>query len=198
MTDKNEIVPATQKINLERWLGRREAFGMIAGRCSAADAACLREIRNQEVYRGVSPNWDEFCRVHLRSSRKKIDTVIRQVEEHGPQFFHVTQMMRLTEAEYVSLKDHMLQDGLKLDGEIIAWSPENAGRITQEVKKLRAVAAPKKEGSFETLIQRFDTLNGQLDKAPVMLDDRQRRSLGDVLLRLSNLASRRGVTLIQR
>jgi hypothetical protein len=26
------------------WLGRRQAFSIVAGRCSAADAQCLREL----------------------------------------------------------------------------------------------------------------------------------------------------------
>jgi hypothetical protein len=37
-----------------------------------------------------------------------------------------------------------------------------------------------------------------VEKAPTTLDDRQRRTLGDVLLRLSNLASRHGIVLLQR
>src|SRR4051812_32102566 len=71
---KNEIIedrPTTDKNGLERWLGRREAFGIIAGRCSAADIECLREIRNQKLYLESAKNWGEFCQTQLRTSRRR-------------------------------------------------------------------------------------------------------------------------------
>ena len=51
---------------------------------------------------------------------------------------------------------------------------------------------------LETLLERFQALNGQLEATPVVLSDSQRAALGEVLLRLSDLASRRGVVLVQR
>ena len=184
MEDKNQALAGPKKLSVERWVGRREAFGMIAGRCSAADAECLRQIRNQKLYLEVAPNWDEFCRVHLKGSRKKFDTAIRQLDQHGPQFFPATQMMRLTEAEYVTLKDHFTEEGLRHKGEIIAWLPENSERIAEAAGELRAIGAPKtaKKSSFETLVERFQALNHQLDKMPVVLEDRQRKALGVVLV----------------
>jgi hypothetical protein len=201
MADKNETLPARRTIHLERWLGRREAFGMIAGRCSAADVECLRQIRNQKLYLDVSLNWQEFCRGPLRSSRKKIDTAIRQLEDHGPQFFHATQVMRITEAEYIAIKEHITEEGVKIDGQVIEWSLDNTERITEAVGKLRAIAAPRPERratGFDLLFERFDALNAQLEKMPVVIEDRHRRALGDLLLRLSNLAAKRGVVLVQR
>jgi hypothetical protein len=198
MTDKTETVPAPLRISLDRWLGRREALGMIAGRCSAADVECLRQIRDNKLHQDVSGTWEEFCNLHLGCSRRNVDRAIRHLNEHGPAFFHATQMLRLTEAEYVALKEHMTEGGLKLEGETVAWTPENAARLHVEVGKLRAIEAPKparKQAGFETLVQRLDEL---VEKAPTTLDDRQRRTLGDVLLRLSNLASRHGIVLLQR
>ena len=48
-------------LHLGTLLGRRQAFSLIAGRCSAADAACLREIRNQKSYRSLKLGWKQFC-----------------------------------------------------------------------------------------------------------------------------------------
>ena len=36
-----------QILDLGAWLGRHQAFGMIANRCTAADAECLKTIRDQ-------------------------------------------------------------------------------------------------------------------------------------------------------
>jgi hypothetical protein len=40
--DKNQLTSAEADamLDLGAWLGRRQAFGLIANRCSAADAAC--------------------------------------------------------------------------------------------------------------------------------------------------------------
>jgi hypothetical protein len=201
MDDKSVTRPAPRSLNVERWLGRREAFGLIAGRCSAADVECLREIRNNKLYLETSKNWDEFCRVQLRTSRRKIDTAIGQLDKHGRPFFHATQMFRLTEAEYCAIEEHFSEEGVMLDGELVAWAAENGPRITEGIAKLRAIAAPaahKRSSGFDTLIKRIEELSQQLEKIPDRPEDRQRRALGEVLLRLSNVASRHGIVLVQR
>jgi hypothetical protein len=199
--DKSVTVPGPNVINLDRWMGRREAFGTIAGRCSATEVLCLREIRNNKLYLDSAKNWDEFCRVQLGGSRKKFDTALRQLEAHGPQFFHATQILHLSEAEYIAFKEHMTEEGLRLDGEVIAWIPENSARLTLAAGKLRANAPSKpakQPDGFDALIQCFQALNRQLEKWPAVLDDRQRQSLGEVLRKLSYLAERRGIKLVQR
>lgn len=193
--------PGPNTVSVERWLGRREAFGLVAGRCSAADVECLRQIRDNKLYLENSKNWDEFCRVHLRTSRRKIDTALGQLERHGRTFFHATQMLRLTEAEFCAIKEHLTEEGAMLDGDLVAWTPENGPRIAEGLAKLRAIAAPesgKRSSSYQALLKRFHALNQQLEKLPVTVDDRLRRSLGDVLERLTYLAERRGVVLVRR
>ena len=199
MQDKNvsEVVP--QNVSVDRWLGRRETFALIAGRCSAADIECLREIRDKGKY-GDCKNWDDFCRSELKTSRRKIDTAIGQLERHGRAFFHATQALRLTEAEYVAIKEYVSEEGAMLEGQLVPWAPENGARIADGLAKLRAIAAPKQKrcDGFEALLKHFTTLNEKLEKITDTLDDRQRISLGNVLQKLSFLAERRGVKLIQR
>jgi len=38
-------------MELGTWIGRKQAFATIAGGCSAADAECLRQMRDQRTYR---------------------------------------------------------------------------------------------------------------------------------------------------
>ena len=38
---------------LGRWMGRKQAFASLAGRCSAADAECLRQARHSKYYRSL-------------------------------------------------------------------------------------------------------------------------------------------------
>jgi hypothetical protein len=46
---------------LGQWLGRRQAFGLIAGKTAAADVECLRHIRNGNLFRAKSGDWAGFC-----------------------------------------------------------------------------------------------------------------------------------------
>src|SRR2546421_7000349 len=78
------VSPRALDLQIDRWMGRRDAFGAIAGRCSAADAECLRQIRDQKLFLDRAPSWDEFCRLHLHAGRKKLDTQIRLLDEFGP------------------------------------------------------------------------------------------------------------------
>jgi hypothetical protein len=57
MDDKmNESTPAVDAgqekfMTLGMWLGRHQAFGLIANQCSAGDAECLKIIRENEEYK---------------------------------------------------------------------------------------------------------------------------------------------------
>ena len=62
MEDTKEAKSDEQQVlELGIMLGQRRAFGMIAGRCSAAQAECLHRIREERVYLKFAPNWAEYC-----------------------------------------------------------------------------------------------------------------------------------------
>lgn len=42
-------------------LGQNHAFGLIAGRCSAAQAEGLRRLREEKQYQRCTDKWDDFC-----------------------------------------------------------------------------------------------------------------------------------------
>ena len=46
------------------WIGRHQAFGLMASQYSAADAECLRQIRDNKHYRALGLTWEEFCSRH--------------------------------------------------------------------------------------------------------------------------------------
>ena len=54
---------------LYRWLGRRDAFSLMAGRCSAADVECIKRIRDNKLYLAVARDWEEFCEKELHMSK---------------------------------------------------------------------------------------------------------------------------------
>jgi hypothetical protein len=119
-------LPTSDEVNLGRWLGRREAFGLIAGRCSAAAAESLRHIRDEKLYRGVSRNWDEFCSAYVGVSRRNVERNIRLLEEFGPAFFHVSQIAHIGPEEYRAIAEHVSMEA----GRIAYPSPGPARTVS--------------------------------------------------------------------
>jgi hypothetical protein len=82
--------------DLGAWLGRKQAFTLIAGRCSAATVVCLRKIREGKRYRALGLTWEEFCRQRAGVSRAWADKVIQQLEQLGPAWFELSSVTRIT------------------------------------------------------------------------------------------------------
>jgi hypothetical protein len=63
MNDETTIQTNQDAIfDVAAWVGRKQAFAALAGRCSAADAECLRQVRDQRQYRTLNVNWEQFCK----------------------------------------------------------------------------------------------------------------------------------------
>jgi len=131
----------SQAFDLGTWLGRKQAFGLMAGKCSAADAECLRNIREQKLYRSLHLNWSQFCRQHAGISRPIADKIIHQLEEFGPAFFQLAGVLRITPEEYRLIAASVTEEGVLSDGERIPITVENGARLTRAVDALRSQAA---------------------------------------------------------
>ena len=124
------------------WVGRRQAFATLAGSCSAADAECLRQVRDERKYRALGMNWEEFCQKRIGINRKSAEKIIRRLEEFGPQYFTLAQVTGVTSEEYRRIADSVGAQGLNHAGESIAITAENAPKLIEAVKELRNQAAP--------------------------------------------------------
>jgi hypothetical protein len=131
----------SQAFDLGTWLGRKQAFGLMAGKCSAADAECLRNIREQKLYRSLHLNWDQFCHERIGISRPVVDKIIHQLEEFGPAFFQLAGVLRITAEEYRLIAASVSEEGVLCDGERIPITVENSPRLTRAVDSLRSRAA---------------------------------------------------------
>ena len=127
-------------LDLGTWLGRRQAFAAVTGRCSAADAECLRTIREKKLYRCCGLNWEEFCRQRAGISRSLADQMVRQLEEFGPAYFHLAAITRITPENFRLIAPSVTEQGVQHGSELIVFSAENAVRIASAVEDLRARA----------------------------------------------------------
>ena len=74
MQETNTVLPAADagEFTLGVMLGSRKAFAAVAGRCSAADAECLRRIRDRKLYLSRAATWEEFCPEYLGLSKTHV------------------------------------------------------------------------------------------------------------------------------
>jgi hypothetical protein len=130
-------------LDLGMILGRNQAFGLMAGRSAASQAACLREIRDKKLYKNRCPGWDQFCREHLHMGRSQANHVIQLLNEFGPDYFALAQLTRVSPETYRAIQPALQDKALRFEGEAIALIPENAARVSAAVAQLRTAAAPE-------------------------------------------------------
>ena len=145
-------------------LGHGQAFGMVAGRCSAAQAQNLRCLREEKKYLKVSPTWKEFAPPYLGMSSSQADRIIAMLDEFGPGYFELAQLTRISAETYRAIEPVVKDHALHFNGEVIALDPENARKVAAAVAELRrgAAAKPRTEKSPDERMldidRRFDRI----------------------------------------
>jgi hypothetical protein len=157
--------PSSTDIELAKMLGARQAFGLVAGRCTAADAAILRDIRDNKKYLGFSPSWNDFCEQHLRMSKGHANHLIRQLNELGPAYFTLAQLTRITPDEFRALGPAVRGNALEFRGEAIALIEENAGRLTEAVGALRQAGEPEAPDARPPARSKLDRIQRTVEKS---------------------------------
>jgi hypothetical protein len=163
---KNSEVPALQEdqLALGKMLGRREAFAAVAGRCTAAEAAQIRGMRENKTYLATSRSWGEFCAEHLHMSKSNADRIISLLDEFGPQYFILAQITRVSPDTFRAIAPSVRDGALHTNGEAIALIPENAARVSRAVAELRKAAAPKLAPEVRWAADRLTAIEGRCDE----------------------------------
>jgi hypothetical protein len=123
------------------WAGRRQAFGVIANKCSAADAECLKNLREGKHYKSFGMTWEEFCPQHVGISRTQADRLISQLEEFGAAYFDLSKQMRIPAEAFRDISGSIVENSIEYNGEKIPISTENSHRVAEVVSALRRQAA---------------------------------------------------------
>ena len=193
MDDPKTTLPADDagEFELGMMLGSRKAFASVAGRCSAADAECMRRIRDKKLYSSRGATWEEFCPKYLGLSKAQANRVIRYLEEFGPDYFEVAQLTRITPEQYRAISPAIREKNIHVDGQAIALIPENSERVAAAVAELRLAAAPaadppvsgqERMGALERRFDRLMADYGELADSPLSLAERSQ--LGAVLSKI--------------
>jgi hypothetical protein len=157
------------------WIGRHQAFGLMASQYSAADAECLRQIRENKHYRALGLTWDEFCSRHAGVDRKTADRIVERLEEFGAAYFNLSQLMPIQPTGYRLLASNVTGNNLELDGRKIPITPEHAPQIIDAVRELRSRLEREQSKSREP----FLALANRLDRCHAELTGAIRRGVDD-------------------
>src|SRR6516162_7325772 len=91
---------ALQILDAAAWVGRQQAFAVIASKCSAAQAECLRQIKETRAHDQLGLTWEEFCIQHAGISRRYAETLISRLDEFGDTYFKLSQLARVSPDTY--------------------------------------------------------------------------------------------------
>jgi hypothetical protein len=192
--------PDLLSLDLGRWMGRREAFGLMAGRCSAADAESLRRIRDEKLYKRLNCTWAEYCMRHLNVERRSVDRAIGYLQEFGPAFFHVTQLTHIGPKDYRSIAPNIGQDGVMLDGTAVTLLPENSQEVSSAVAELLKRIERKEKSAalpFDAALKRCQAVAAMLEALPGALNGRQKLDLAAVVAEIGKAAAALGVLVFE-
>jgi hypothetical protein len=120
------------------WIGRQQAFALIATKCSAAQAQCLKEAKESRVYEKLHLTWEDFCTQHAGISRVHADRLIQQFNEFGDAYFRLSTLARISPETYRLIAPSANAETISIGGETLALTPENAPKIRAAVQRLRA------------------------------------------------------------
>jgi hypothetical protein len=147
------------------WIGRHQAFGLIANKCSAADAACLREIRDNKHYRALGLTWEEFCSRHTGIDRRTADRIVERLQEFGEAYFNLSQLIPIHPSGFRELASSVSGNTIELDGQKIPITPDHALQIIEAVRELRSRLEREQSKAripFSALQNRLDLCHSEL------------------------------------
>src|SRR5215471_3582156 len=109
---------ARDSLTLGKLLGRREALAAVAGRCTAAEAIQIRQIREEKAYLANARSWGEFCEEHLHMSKSNADRLIALLDELGPDYFTLAQLTRISPETYRAIAPTICEGALHAEGQV--------------------------------------------------------------------------------
>ncbi|MBV8902203.1 MAG: hypothetical protein JOZ22_01080 [Acidobacteriia bacterium] len=143
-------------------LGQTNAFGLVAGRSSAAQAEGIRRLREQKLYKRCTEKWEDFCPKYLKMSRVEADRTIKLLEEFGPTYFELSQLTRVSAETFRAIAPHIENGVLHHNGEAIELNVENSRRVAAAVAEMRS-SIPKKSSEVSELTRELNDLGHESD-----------------------------------
>ena len=147
-----------QTLDLGILLGQRRAFTLVASRCSAAHVTVLRKLRDEKRYLAYASSWAKYCGPHLKISRRHCDRIIALLNEFGPVYFELAELVGITAEQYRRIEPSIRENAIHVGAEVIALDPANSAAIAAAVSQiLRSPATPNPARNLAEKLARLDT-----------------------------------------
>src|SRR5262245_55679337 len=174
--------------DLGAWIGRRQAFGSLAGRAAASEVVCLRTIRERKLYLTLTESWEGFCERYAGISRSQADRLIHYFDEFGINYFHITQLTRISPETYRAIAHHVSNDGISFNGEVIPIVLDNTPRLAAAIRQLRPPKPTRVvDRTFRAIAAQLRDASRRLSALPEITPD-QKRELASILAELQLIA----------
>jgi hypothetical protein len=164
-------------IDAGAWVGRQQAFAVIANKCSAAQALCLKQVRESQVFEKLGLSWEEFCKEYAGISRVHAERLIQQHEEFGDAYFRLSEIARISPETYRQIAGQVSDEGLEFEGGKLALIPENGPKIRAAIQTLRAQLKQARDAS-QPVSPGIVQLQVRLDAVVEGISQMARRTLG--------------------
>ena len=164
-------------IDAGAWVGRQQAFAVIANKCSAAQALCLKQVRETRLYEKLDLTWDEFCKEYAGIGRACADRLIQQHEEFGDAYFRLSEIARISPETYRQIAGQVSDESLEFDGGKLALIPENGPRIRAAIQTMRTQLKQARDAS-QPAVPGILQLHMRLDAVIEGISRMARRPLG--------------------
>lgn len=151
----------TEWVDIGAWVGRQQAFAVIATKCSSAQAQSLKQVKESRSFEKLGLTWKDFCTQYAGISRVHADRVIQQYQEFGEAYFRLSEIARISPETYRQIAPQLSGDVIEIDGEQLALTSENAPKIRAAIQTLRAklrAANQRTEPPLGELRVRLDAL----------------------------------------
>jgi hypothetical protein len=167
---------AEEVFHLGTHVGRRQAFGLIARRCTVAEIECLIEARENKLYLSLEPTWEAYCEKRLAVSRSTAERMIHLYKEYGPDVARLGSFARIKPSEYRLFAGLVTAEGLTYNGEVIPLDIQSASKLAQAVDAIRVQSGPPVADPVE---QAFTRAEKALETTLVLLSHLQCLNLDD-------------------
>jgi hypothetical protein len=165
----------TELVEAGAWVGRQQAFALIATQSAAAQALCLKHAKESRLFERLGLTWEQFCRDHAGISRVYADSLIRRHDEFGENYFRLSALARVSPATYREIAGQVSPEAIEIGGETLPLTPEHAPRIRAALDKLRAelrsardAAEPRPSFTVTEFRDRIDALAHEVESRVYM------------------------------
>jgi hypothetical protein len=160
-------------------LGQSHTFGLVAGRCSAAQAYGIRRLREEKLFKECCERWEDFCPNYLNMSRAEADRIIKHLTEFGPAYFEVSQIARISPETFRAIAPAVSDGVLHHNGEAIPLNAENSRKVAAAVAEMRSAIPKKPAASSEPPQDLQQRIHGLADRCVAILAELTRSSSDD-------------------